>query len=241
MPSPRFTDDTLAFLQSLRNNNDREWFQAHRTAYETHVRSPMVEVIKRMAEDLPAFAPELVASPRISMYRIHRDTRFSPDKSPFKTQVAAVFPHRALSKLGGAGLYFHVASDHVLVGGGVYAPDSYQLHQIRTHVADQTTRFRTIVESATFRRHFGAVGGERLRRVPRGFDADHPAAGYLKLRQFLAVSERPAAFATRPRFYGSLRRLFVSLVPFIRFLNEALTASVARFPNRPGGMELPAG
>lgn len=238
MPSPRFTDDTLAFLRSLRDNNDRDWFRAHRTAYETHVRNPMVAVITRMAADLPAFAPELVASPRISMYRIYRDTRFSPDKSPFKTQVAALFPHRALSRHGGAGLYFHVASDHVLVGGGVYAPDSRQLHQIRTHVAEQTTRFRTIVESAAFRRHFGTVAGDRLKRVPRGFDADHPAADYLRLRQFLAGSERPAAFATRPRFYGSLRRLFESLVPFIRFLNEALTASAARLPNRPGGMDL---
>ncbi len=224
MSAPRFTIETLTFLRSLRRHNEREWFRNHRDAYEAHVRGPMVDVIDRLATDLTQFAPQLIATPKMSMYRIYRDTRFSADKSPYKTHVSAVFPHRALTKHGGAGLYFHVATDHVLVGAGIYAPEAPQLYQLRKHVASNTTRFRAIVESPRFRRSFGHVSGQRLKRVPRGFDADHPAAEYLKLRQFLAGTERPAEFATRPRFYGSLRRLFEQLAPFVMFLNEPLTS-----------------
>lgn len=182
----------------------------------------MIDILDRLALDLPRFAPDLVAAPKVSMYRVYRDTRFSADKSPLKTHVAAILPHRALTKHGGAGLYFHVATDHVMVGAGVYAPDSRQLYRLREHVAANTKRFRAIVESPAFRRSFGELSGERLKRVPSGFDSSHPASEYLKLRQFLAGCERPTSFATGARFYSSLVRLFEQLAPFVRFLNEPL-------------------
>lgn len=223
MPTPRFTNDTLTFLRRLKRHNDRDWFRANKERYESDVRAPMVAIIEQLAADLPAFAPGLVAAPKTSMYRIYRDTRFSADKTPFKTHVSAVFPNRHLTKHGGAGLYFHVATDHVLVGAGIYAPEPRQLYQLRQHVSTNLKRFRTIVESPTFRRRFGEISGQRLKRIPKGFDADDPASEYLKLRQFTAGTERPSEFATRPRFYGSLKRLFEQLEPFVRFLNEPLT------------------
>ena len=182
----------------------------------------MIEILDRLAIDLPAFAPDLVASPKASMYRIHRDTRFSADKSPYKTHVAAIMPHRKLTKHGGAGLYFHVATDQVFIGAGVYAPEPRQLYQLREHIAGNVRRFRSIVESPIFRRSFGNLRGTRLQRVPRAFDKDHQAAEYLKLRQFLAGCERPSTFATGPRFYNSLRGLFEQLSPFVTFLNDPL-------------------
>ena len=230
MPAPRFTDNTLRFLRNLKRHNDRDWFRSHREEFERDVRGPMVEVVQRLADDLPRFAPELIAAPKTSIYRIYRDTRFSADKSPFKTHVAAIFPHRALPKHVGAGLYLHVAPDHVLIGAGSYAPEPRQLYRLREHVARNLKQFRTIVESPTFRKSFGEVGGERLKRVPKGFEPDHPAASYLKLRQFLAGAERPAQFATGPRFYSSLIRLFEQLAPFVRFLNDPLRDS--RAPER---------
>ena len=223
MSSPRFTDATLKFLRALKRHNDRAWFRARRDQYDTHLKRPMIEVIDRLTRDLGRFAPELVATPKASMYRVYRDTRFSHDKSPYKTHVAAIFPHRTLTKHGGAGLYFHVDPDHVLVGAGVYAPEPRQLYQLRQHLAANPKRFRAIVESPTFRRSFGTVDGQRLKRVPKGFETDDPAAEYLKLKQFLAGTERPSSFATGPRFYASLTRLFKQLVPFVRFLNEPLT------------------
>src|SRR3954469_9096113 len=178
--APRFSAHTLKFLRSLKRNNRREWFNAHRDAYEQHVREPMTAVVERLAEDFRAFAPELVASPKVSMYRIYRDTRFSENKTPYKTHVAAVFPTRGLPKHEGAGLYFHVSPDEVWIGGGMYSPQTAQLHAVREHIASNVRQLRSIVESPGFRRRVGALDGERLKRVPRGFPTDHPAADYLK-------------------------------------------------------------
>ena len=112
MKSP-FTQKTLSFLRSLKRNNDREWFRLRKPQYEQHVRGPMIAALERLAVDLKSFAPELVCDPRVSLYRIYRDTRFSADKTPLKTHVAAHFPLRGMARGEGAGLYFHVAPDEV--------------------------------------------------------------------------------------------------------------------------------
>jgi uncharacterized protein (TIGR02453 family) len=223
--APRFTRDTLKFLRALKRNNRREWFNAHRDDYERCVRLPMVAVVERLADDFRAFAPELVASPRASMYRIYRDTRFSADKTPYKTHVAAVFPTRGLAKHEGAGLYFHVSPAEVWIGGGMYAPQTPQLHAVREHIAANTKRLRAIVEARPFRRLVGELDGDRLQRVPRGFSRDHPAAEYLKFRNFLAGCEFPAEFATRPAFYRTLLTVFGQVAPLSRFLNEPFTGN----------------
>src|SRR6266487_3764552 len=211
--APRFTPHTLRFLRALKRNNRREWFNAHRDDYDAHVRQPMTAIIERLAVDLRSFAPELVASPKASMYRIHRDTRFSEDKTPYKTHVAAVFPPRGLPKHEGAGAYFHVAPDGVWIGGGMYAPQTPQLHAVREHIAANVRRLRAIVQSAGFRRHIGRLEGERLQRVPRGFPGDHPAAEYLKFRQFLAGCEFPPELAASPAFYRTLLTVFRQVAP----------------------------
>lgn len=222
MPTPRFTQKTLTFLRQLARHNDRDWFREHRDDYERHVRGPMSALVEQLATDLPAIAPDLLASPKTSIYRIYRDTRFSPNKAPFKTHVAAIFPHRALPKHEGAGLYVHVAADQVFVGGGLYRPQPRQLHRLREHVAANSERLRTLTGAPAFLRNFGELSGERLKRVPRGFPADHPAGDLLRLKQFLAGCERPPEFATGPRFYPSLLRLFTHLAPLIDFLNGPL-------------------
>jgi uncharacterized protein (TIGR02453 family) len=219
---PRFPAGTLSFLRRLKRNNRREWFNAHREEYERDVRAPMIAVIERLAVDFRSFAPDLVASPKRSLYRIYRDIRFSEDKKPYKTHVAAVFPCRDLPKHEGAGMYFHVAPDGVWVGGGLWAPQTPQLQIIREHVAANHRRLRAIVTAPAFRKTAGGLEGERLQRVPRGFPKDHEAAEYLKHRQFLAGAEFPAAFATNPKFYNGLVGVFRSISPLVRFLNEAL-------------------
>jgi uncharacterized protein (TIGR02453 family) len=220
--APRFSAEALKFLRALKRNNRREWFIAHRDDYEAHVRRPMFAIIERLAADFRQFAPELVASPKGSMYRIHRDTRFSENKAPYKTHVAAIFPWRGLPKHEGAGLYFHVSPDGVWVGGGMYAPQTPQLQAVREHIAANLRRLRAIVESPAFKRTVGELEGERLQRVPRGFSKDHEAAEYLKFRQFLAGCEFPAGFATSPKFYGGVLSVFRRVAPFSRFLNEPL-------------------
>ena len=222
---PRFTSDSLRFLRALKRNNRREWFNAHRDDYEAHVRQPMADIIARLADDLRGFGPEYVANPKTSMYRIYRDIRFSANKAPYKTHVAANFPTRGLPKHEGAGLYFHVSPDEVWIGGGMYAPQQPQLHAVREHIAAHSRRLRALVESPGFRRDVGTLEGERLQRVPRGFPKDHEAAEYLKFRQFLAGREFEPVFATSPKFYSSLLAVFKRVAPVTRFLNEPLTKS----------------
>jgi uncharacterized protein (TIGR02453 family) len=220
--SPFFTAKTLSFLRSLKRNNDRDWFRQRRDAYEQHVRGPMLSVIDKLGSDLRRFAPELETSPKKCLYRIYRDTRFSEDKTPLKTHVAASFRWRRLPRGEGAGLYFEVAPGWVWIGGGFYAPGTSHLVRIRAHIAETHPRLHRIVRTPAFRSAVGTLDGERLTRVPRGFEKDHPAAEYLKYRSFLAGREFPPELATGPELYGTLLRTFRALVPMIRFLNESL-------------------
>ena len=221
MPSP-FTAKTLSFLRALKRHNDREWFRARKTEYETHVRAPMLALLEQLAPDLRSFAPELVCDPKVSLYRIYRDTRFSEDKSPLKTHVAAHFPMRGFPRGTGAGLYFEIAPQWVWMGGGIYMPDSAGLRAIRAHIADTHPRLHRVVTRPAFSRLMGTITGEQLTRVPNGYPKDHPAAAYLRHKQFLAGREREAAFATSPRFYRELVETFRATAPLVQFLNTAL-------------------
>lgn len=220
MGSP-FTKKTVAFLRALERNNDREWFKARKADYERHVREPMVALLSRLAGDLRAFAPELVADPKVSLFRIYRDTRFSSDKRPLKTNAAAHFPHRRLRK-GGAGLYLEIAPRWVWIGGGLYMPETHELAAIRAHVDAHYARLRRVVESKPFVAAAGPLHGEQLTRVPRGFKPDHPAAQYLRFRQFLAGREYPAAFAHDDHFYPELLAVFRQAARLVQFLNAPL-------------------
>jgi uncharacterized protein (TIGR02453 family) len=220
--APRFSEKTITFLRALKRNNRREWFNAHKDEYEQHVRQPMAAMVERLAEDFRELAPELVASPKLSMYRIYRDTRFSENKTPYKTHIAAVFPTRGLLKHEGAGLYFHISPDEVWVGGGMYAPQPAQLYAVRQHIAGNVGALRAIVEAPGFRRHVGQLEGEKLTRVPRGFPKDHEAAEYLKHRHFIAGAGFPPALAASPKLHGTLLTVFRQVIPLSRFLNTPL-------------------
>jgi len=217
--------DTLRFLRALKRNNNRAWFQARRDVYERDVKGPMLAVIARLAADFKRFAPEMVSAPD-SLFRIYRDTRFTEDKTPYKTHAAASFWSRGLGRGRGAGLYFEVAPGWTWMGGGFYAPEPADLVRIRAHIADTYPEIHRTVRSAAFRRGFGELAGDRLTRVPRGYAKDHEAAEYLKHRNFLAGREFPAEFATSAAFYPTLVETFKAAMPLVRFLNEAMASDV---------------
>jgi uncharacterized protein (TIGR02453 family) len=220
--SSPFTRQTVSFLRSLKRNNDREWFKARRDQYDTYVHEPMVAVIERLAVDFKKFAPELIASPKQSMFRIYRDTRFSSNKKPLKTHAAAVFRTRDLPKPQGAGLYFEIAPGWVWIGGGMWRPEPPELVRIREHIAETWPEMRSITHAAGFRRRFEELSGETMTRVPRGYPSDHPAAEYLRHRQFYGGAEFPASLAHSREFYATLVATFKALMPLVRFLNEPL-------------------
>ena len=173
---PHFSRDTLRFLRSLKRNNNRDWFKARKDEYDGCVRSPMLEVITHLAGDFRRFAPELVASPQKSMYRIYRDTRFSENKTPLKTHVAAGFPWRGLPRHEGAGLYFEVAAGWVWAGGEArrlsrvertvsrYHPDLFAALEQEIEAEDET--------GAVWRFHGRAIAMAHLPSWPNNFFVD---------------------------------------------------------------------
>jgi uncharacterized protein (TIGR02453 family) len=221
MPTPVFPKEGLDFLRRLKRNNQREWFQPRKEEYERTVRGPMREIVLALAADLRGVAPEIVADPDACLYRIYRDTRFSADKTPYKTHAAAVFPQRGLGKHTGASLYFHVDPGQTLMAGGIYMPDAAGLLAIRRYLARNHRRFRSIVEAPEFKKAFGELWGSSLKTAPKGFPSDHPAIAYLKRKQFLGLAEFPGEFATTPKFYPTLLDRFTKALPLVRFLNKA--------------------
>ena len=236
--SAAFPDQTLRFLKALKRNNNREWFESHKQTYETAVKQPMIDIVQALAVDFARFAPEMVATPKASIYRIYRDTRFSHDKSPYKTHAAAVFARRGLEKHQGAAFYFHLSPAELLIGGGVYMPLPEDLTAIRSHIAEQPDTLSDILAAKSFRKMFGGLSGEQLSRVPRGFAADHSAAAYLKHKQFLAGRTLPPEEASAPTFYKTLVQTFETMLPLIRFLNEPVVR-MQRARSRLHGDNLP--
>ena len=222
-----FTPKTLAFLRALKRHNDRAWFHARKPDYEAHVKGPMVAVIERLGEEFSSFAPDQMADPRKSLYRIWRDTRFSDDKRPLKTNVAAVFPHRHGAKHTSAGFYLEIAPGWVFAGGGVYMPDPAALHQIRERIAAKPEQFRRLVTSSALKK-MGGLQGATLKRVPRGFPATHPAAADLKRKQFMAFKEWPPELMTSTRFWPELLTVLRAVAPLVAYLNDAM--GIARPP-----------
>jgi uncharacterized protein (TIGR02453 family) len=226
-----FTAKTLSFLRALKRHNDREWFVPRKEEYERHVRAPMIQLLDRLAVDMRAFAPELVADPKISLFRVYRDTRFSGDKTPYKTNVAARFPIRGFPRGAGAGLYMEIAPGWVWIGGGMYMPTTADLHDIRAQIASTHPRgLHRIVTAPAFKKSVGELTGDRLTRVPLAYAKDHPAAYYLQFKQFLGACEYEASLATSPRFYRELLTVFKGVAPLVQFLNRALEPRLTQAP-----------
>jgi uncharacterized protein (TIGR02453 family) len=220
-PIVSFPAEGLRFLRQLKRNNNRDWFQANKETYERAVKAPMQELVIAIGEAFRRFAPEMVADPKLSVYRIYRDTRFSKDKTPYKTHVAAIFPVRGLPKHSGPGLYFHISPEEVLIAGGIYMPEPEVVRAVRQQIAEHPKRFLAIVEARSFRKSFGELEGEQLRSMPKGFSPDHLAAKYLRYKQFLFGEQHPAALAEKPRFLPAIVSCFEKGMPLIRFLKQA--------------------
>ena len=217
-----FSTKTVSFLRAIKRNNNSDWFRARKDQYEAHVRGPMIAVVEQLAQDFRTVAPELIASPKHSLFRAYRDTRFSDNKKPLKTNAAAVFRPRDLPKPQGAGLYFEIAPGWVWVGGGMWRPEPPELVRLREHISETWPEIRRITRTAAFRKRFEDLAGDTLTRVPRGYPSDHPAAAFLRHRQFYGGAEFPASLTYSHEFYPTLLATFKALMPLVRFLNEPL-------------------
>ncbi len=221
-PFKGFPPETLKFLRQLKRNNNREWFQAHKGTFEEKVKQPMLDLVTALGGPMQGFAPEMVTDPKRAVFRIYRDTRFSPDKTPYKTHIAAHFTSSGAGQTAKAGLYIHLDPEEVLVAGGIYMPAAPELRLIRNHVAAHAEELRGVLRNPKFKKLFGGLQGEMLTRAPKGFPADHPALDLLRYKHYVAWFERPPAIAESPKLFSLILDAFIVLMPLIRYLNRAL-------------------
>jgi uncharacterized protein (TIGR02453 family) len=225
-----FTKAALSFLRGLERNNNKPWFEANRDAYEREVREPMRDLIEDMDVRFMRFAPEIGGDAKRSMFRIHRDIRFSKDKSPYKTHAACWFSHRnASTRVGGeanegsAGFYFHLQpGGRSMVGAGLWMPPRTQLTKLREAIAGNHAGFGRVVSG--LKRRFGGLDEEHgmLKRVPRGYADDHPAGQWLRYQSFTSGRMLADSDVVGPQLPAFLARQFEGLLPLVRWLNDAL-------------------
>jgi uncharacterized protein (TIGR02453 family) len=229
---PGFSPDALSFLRALKRNNRRDWFQPRKEKYEALIKLPMLELINALNTEFERFAPDYVTPPEKAVYRIYRDTRFSPDKTPYKTHISAIFPRRTAVKREGAVFYFHFTEKDLLAFGGVYGPDRDELLAYRTLLTERHQEFEEILRDKKLRRMVGGIEGAQLSRVPKGFPCDHPAEGLLRRRQWYLEAMLDIKLLTTPRLLPELARHFAVMAPFVAFLNTA-------FPQKPERKKMP--
>lgn len=221
-----FPEVGFKFLKSLKRNNRREWFQARKEIYLETVRQPMTQLVDALNRQLASFAPDYINAPEKSIYRVYRDTRFSHDKTPYKTHIAAIFPRRGMEKHVGGGFYISVSPWDLEVAGGVYMPGPDQLNLIRYYLAGHAEEFRRIASGRTLRRLMGEVVGEQLARVPKGFERDHPAADLVRYKQIYVDAALDPALALTAKLLPELVARFKAMQPLVDFLNRPLVEAL---------------
>lgn len=214
----------MQFFRELDKNNNREWFQARKEVYERAVKAPTTALVDALNAELLQIAPDYVTEPQKAIYRIYRDTRFTPDKTPYKTHTAASFIRRGLEKHAGAGFYVGVSHKEVEVAGGVYMPGPEQLLAIRGHLAEHHEELRRILRGRKAAEALGELQGTRLTRVPKGWPADHPSADLLRGKQWYFYVTLDPAIATTPQLMTEFVKRFQLMAPVIEFFNVPLVA-----------------
>jgi uncharacterized protein (TIGR02453 family) len=212
--APSFSPQLFAFLRELKHHNEREWFNANKTRYEQEVKEPALAFIEDMGYRLPEVAPHLTADKR-SLFRIYRDTRFSKDKTPYKTTVGIHFKHERAKDVHAPGFYLHLAPGEVFAGAGIWHPDMPTLTAIREAIVAQPDRWQEVTAGIE-------VIGNALKRVPTGFDRDHPLAEDLKRKDFAAYAKLSEAEAIAPGFLDRYVHACEEASPLMRFLCGAL-------------------
>lgn len=224
MANRYFSKQTFAFLAALEQNNNREWFEQHQQEYEDQVRGPALDLISDMSHEMPAISRHFLAQPKKvggSLMRVYRDTRFSKDKTPYKTNIGIQFRHELGKDIHAPGYYLHISPGECFVGVGLWHPDADALFKIRTAILEKPDAWRAARDDAAFGKHYELVG-DALAHAPRGFAKDHPLVADLKRKDFIALSNLSEATVTSDKLRPLLVERYRQAAPLMRFLCDAL-------------------
>ena len=219
-----FEPSFFKFLRELKAHNNRPWFLANKQRYETIVRNPMLDFIGELGPPLRKVSRHLVVdnSPSGgSLFRIYRDTRFSKDKTPYKTHVAAHFPSSAGRDVHSPGYYLHLEPGEVYAGGGIWRPEAPVLGQIRDYLTHHPSAWKAALNDKKFKKHC-VFEGEKLQRPPKGYPPDHEMIEYLKYKDFIFGTQFDQNQACSPGFLGKFVESCAAAAPLMEFLAKAL-------------------
>ena len=224
MASRFFSQASFDFLTKLNANNNREWFDRHKQEYEDAVRSPALDFIDAMVEDIESLSPHFLAVPKKvggSLMRVYRDVRFGKDKRPFKTNVGIQFRHFQGKDVHAPGFYVHLEPKECFLGVGIWHPDAPALGNIRTAIAENSAAWLKASRDKKFAKAY-ELAGDSLVNAPRGYAKDHPLLADLKRKDFIAIMEFNSKLATTARFQPEVVNSFRTAVPLMKFLCKAL-------------------
>jgi uncharacterized protein (TIGR02453 family) len=219
-----FPDDFLVFFRQLETNNNRTWFEENKPRYQDSVVRPMLAFIEAMQEPLAEIAPQYLALPKAhggSLFRIYRDTRFSKDKTPYKTHAAAQFRHRLGRDAHAPGFYFHIGPEGVAIGGGIWRPPSAALLKLREFIVDNPGAWRSLRDAKAVQDR-GGVQGDQLKRAPRGFDPEHVHIDDLRRKSFYLMEHAPAQAIHEPGFFDRVVKTYRATAPLNHYICDAL-------------------
>jgi uncharacterized protein (TIGR02453 family) len=222
--SVSFGPELFSFLADLRENNNREWFAANRERYEEHLLEPALAFIDAFSPRLAKISPHFRADARPSggsLFRIYRDTRFSRDKSPYKTNVGISFRHERSKDAHAPGYYLHIGPGEVVAGGGIWHPDTEAATGIREAIVTDPERWRRATRGGTFAKRL-KLGGDSLKRVPPWADAEHPFADDLKRKDFYGWARLSESDVLAPGFVDEYAGICRAAAPLNQFLCAAL-------------------
>jgi uncharacterized protein (TIGR02453 family) len=227
-----FRPAALTFLRALKKNNRRDWFEANRASYEREIKAPLKAFVEELDVRFATRAPEFVGDPKTSLFRIHRDIRFSKDKSPYKTHAAFWIFHRAPGRGigqtvdGGAGFYFHLEPGASLVAAGLWMPPRPKLQLVRDAIADDPTSWEAVVKARSFVKRFGGLNeddpGVLLKRLPRGYAPGHAAERWLRFNSFTTSRGLTDRDVQSPSLATLVMKDYEAMLPLTRWLNRAL-------------------
>lgn len=223
---PGFPPEALKFLRALKRNNRREWFQPRKEIFESKIKAPMLELVAEINAALVQFAPDHINEPSKALYRIYRDTRFSADKTPYKTHLAAIFPRRGMGRHNGAGFYFHVSPEALVVAAGIYGPGPEELFAVREWLAEHHDRFRRAAHG--LKKPFGELQGDSLARSPKGFDPKHPGADLIRRKAWYFEADLDPELVESPKLAAEILKRFRTAGPAVEMLNTPLLHKRAR-------------
>ncbi|MBI3480830.1 MAG: DUF2461 domain-containing protein [Nitrosomonadales bacterium] len=219
-----FTKQTFAFLSDLAANNNREWFEAHKQEYEDLVRTPALNFISDMSDQMPAISRHFLAAPKKvggSLMRVQRNLRFSRDKTPYKTNIGIQFRHEVGRDIHAPGYYLHVEPGECFVAVGLWHPEADVLFKVREAIVKNSDDWVAARDDKLFRKHFD-IFGDQLANAPRGFAKDHPLVEDLKFKDFIALAPLSAANVTAKNFRALVTERFKQAAPYMRFLCGAM-------------------